>query len=80
MTRETKRAEEIQREVRRLIHENREIKEDNVTIRVPLPTELREPDVDGSNWVMTIFGNARGHMDLIAKVLADVKKRWNLKS
>lgn len=79
MPRELKSTEEIQKEVSRLIHENREVREDQSTVGVPLPTMLREPDNDGCNWVMSIFRNPVGYEGLIGSVVMNVKKRWNVK-
>jgi hypothetical protein len=78
MARLLKNAQEIQAEVRRLIHQDKEIMDDEVEIGVPLPKLLLDLDSEGCNWTMTIFRNPQGYMGVVNKAGAEVQRRWNL--
>ena len=78
MARLLKNAQEIQAEVRRLIHQDKEIVDDEVEIGVPLPTLLLDLDSEGCNWTMTFFQNSQGYMGVVNKAGAEVQRLWNL--
>jgi len=77
MSRSLHTSEEIQAEVRRLIHAHRDVRSSATIIDVPLPT-LQRADGTGLNWWMTGFGNAIGFEAVTAAAVNEVGKRWNL--
>jgi hypothetical protein len=79
-TRETHTAEEIREEVRRLVHEGQEVKEDGGTIGIPLPTPYAADVTDetGANWNMSTFGNLRGYGGWVLHIVKTVQERWDL--
>jgi hypothetical protein len=70
-------AEDIQAEVRRLIHEHRDVRSSATVIAVPLPS-LQRADGTGLNWWMSGFGNAFGFQEVIAAAVSNAGKRLNL--
>lgn len=79
MPRETRTAEEIQAEVRRLIEARARSEGDNPGITVPLPERVVEAAADKCNWEMTWFGHAIPHSEAVEAAMEDVKARWNLR-
>jgi len=77
MPRTLQSAEDIQTEVRRLIHEHRDVRTSAAVIDVPLPSAQRA-DGTGLNWWMTGFGNGFGFQEVISAAVINVGKRWNL--
>jgi hypothetical protein len=77
MPRALQSAEDIQAEVRRLIHEHRDVRSSAAVIDVPLPV-LQRADGTGLNWWMSGFGNAFGFTEVIGAAVINVGKRWNL--
>ncbi|MBG9389327.1 hypothetical protein [Caenimonas aquaedulcis] len=79
MPRELKSAEEIQAEVRRLLHETEAVRHDKAEIGVPAVTALAELDATGCNWSMMYFRNARGYSNECAWAIMQVQTKCNLR-
>jgi hypothetical protein len=72
-------SEDIRAEVRRLIHEHRDVRSSAAVIGVPAPA-LQRADGTGLNWWMSGFGNSLGFHEIIVAAVSNVSKRWNLVS
>ncbi len=80
LQRVTRKPEEIQAEVRRLIRERLDARDDAAKIWIDLPRRLPVPDQDGCNWHMGYLINMNDHATDIAAALMQVKSKWNLES
>lgn len=78
MIRKTANASRLQEEVRKRLDRLPAVVEEGVTIMVPRPRLLPEPDKTGCNWTMKHFGNAAGFDRDIAAVLQAVQREFNL--
>jgi hypothetical protein len=79
MLRALKSAQAISDEVTRIIHTNREVREDRADVGASLPQRLQEPDAEGCNWVIEHARNARGYEAVVGAAIAQVRRRWNLR-
>jgi hypothetical protein len=77
--RQLKTAEEIRSEVIRLVHERITAIGGLDLTSIGHPWQRPAPDQDGCNWYVAYFTKAKTHIPVITSVVADVKRRWNLK-
>jgi hypothetical protein len=78
MARKLLSAGEIGSLVHQRVHEMETVRDDEAEIRIPKPYR-HEPDSDGCNWNMQVFGNARGYEKGIAAILKEIRGKVNLK-
>jgi len=79
VTRQTRSAEEIQAEVRRLVAAAAAAGHANPGITVPLPERIDEARPGDCNWDMTWFGQSVPDPEAVETAIEDVKARWNLR-
>ena len=79
MTRARKSVAEIQNIVWNRVHGIREVIADRTQIRIPAP-QWHEPDAEGRNWDMAIFGNAAGYESAIGRIVEQARDEFELDS
>ena len=70
-------ADQIRQMVQNRVDAIEEVREDQAEVRVPLPTR-HDPDAEGCNWDMGVFGNTRGYGELLRAAVEAVRYQFNL--
>jgi hypothetical protein len=77
MARNTLSAEEIQQYIQVRVNYLREVQEDDVQLRVPLPHRC-QPGADGCNWAIGPFEGEKAYEPDIRGIVQQAQKKFNL--
>lgn len=79
MSKPKKTADEIRKEIERIVNENQVVKSDGQYIGIARPLPLQGFDHYGCNWTIVAAGGpVYGHGNVVEAAIDDVKSRWDL--